>query len=205
MPHKNCLIIFTRKPEKGKVKTRLAQGIGESKALEIYIYLLKHSAEISSKINAEKQVWYVDSIEKNDVWDDTTFKKYTQPAGDLGEKMKQAFLTNFNNKFEKVLIIGTDLLDINAKTIENAFNLLDQNEVVIGPAEDGGYYLLGTNQFIPNIFEGIAWSSDKVLQQTLNRLGDKKIKLLDEKNDIDYKEDALRHQALKKIILENRE
>jgi rSAM/selenodomain-associated transferase 1 len=197
---KNALIIFTRKPEKGKVKTRLAKDVGKDKALEIYVYLLRHSANISSKCNAEKQVWYTNSIEKNDIWNDDVFKKHTQPAGDLGQKMKQAFLTNFNNKFEKVVIIGTDLLDINTQTIENAFQLLDKNDVVIGPAEDGGYYLLGINQFIPEIFENIEWSTDKVLKQTLNRLADKKVKLLEEKNDIDYKEDAVRHEALANIL-----
>jgi rSAM/selenodomain-associated transferase 1 len=197
---KNSLIIFTRKPELGKVKTRLAKGVGDIKALEVYIHLLKHSAEISSQVDAEKQVWYTNSIEKNDVWSDKTFKKYTQVDGDLGDKMKHAFFTNFKNEFEKVVIMGTDLLDIYSNVIENAFEHLDDHDVVIGPAEDGGYYLLGMNHFIPEVFEDVEWSTSKVLDQTLNKLKHKSVMLLDEKNDIDYKEDALRHAELKDIL-----
>ena len=197
---KNALIIFTRKPELGKVKTRLAKGVGQEKALEIYIYLLKHSAEISSHVSAEKQVWYTTSIEKNDIWNDNIFKKYKQLDGDLGKKMKHAFFTNFNNEFEKVVIMGTDLLDIDTNTIENAFQQLDKHDVVIGPAEDGGYYLMGMNHFIPEVFDNVEWSTSEVLEKTLEKLKHKSVMLLDEKNDIDYKEDALRHTELKGIL-----
>ncbi len=197
---KNALIIFTRKPELGKVKTRLAKGVGDKKALEVYIHLLKHSAEISSQVDAEKQVWYTNSIEKNDIWDDSMFKKFTQADGDLGEKMKHAFSRNFKNAFDKVVIMGTDLLDIDTNLIEKAFEHLNHHDVVLGPAEDGGYYLLGMNHFIPEVFEDVEWSTSKVLDQTLNKLKHKSVMLLDEKNDIDYKEDALRHEALVKLL-----
>jgi glycosyltransferase A (GT-A) superfamily protein (DUF2064 family) len=72
--------------------------------------------------------------------------------------------------------------------------------VVLGPAEDGGYYLLGMNHFIPEVFGDVEWSTSKVLDQTLNKLKHKSVMLLDEKNDIDYKEDALRHEALVKLL-----
>lgn len=197
---KNALIIFTRKPELGKVKTRLAKGVGDEKALEVYIHLLKHSAKISSQVDAEKQVWYTNSIEKKDIWNDKIFKKYTQADGDLGNKMKNAFFSNFRNAFEKVVIIGTDLLDIDTNLIKKAFEHLEHYDVVIGPAEDGGYYLLGMNHFIPEVFEDVEWSTSKVLDQTLDKLEHKSVMLLDEKNDIDYKEDALRHAELKNIL-----
>jgi rSAM/selenodomain-associated transferase 1 len=200
MSKQNCLIIFTRKPELGKVKTRLAKGVGNEKALQVYMYLLEHSANISAKVNSEKQVWYTDSIQKNDVWADSVFEKHTQPKGDLGYKMRHAFQHNFNRGYQKVLIIGSDLLDLNSKNIETAFQLLENNDVVIGPAEDGGYYLLGTNHYIPEIFQNIDWSTEHVFQQTLKRIADKSLALLDKKNDIDFKEDALRHEELKKII-----
>jgi len=197
---KNALIIFTRKPELGKVKTRLAKGVGEEKALEIYKYLLKHTAETASKVNAEKQVWYTTSIETNDAWDDAIFNKYPQPEGDLGDKMKHAFYENFKNEFNKVVIVGTDLMDMDTTTIENAFKSLDHNDVVIGPAEDGGYYLLGMRHFIPQVFENIEWSTSRVLQQTLSTIKQNSVVLLDEKNDIDFKEDALRHTKLQELI-----
>ncbi len=197
---KNALIIFTRKPELGKVKTRLAKSVGDEKALEVYKHLLLHSAEISSQVNAEKQVWYTNSIEKKDIWNGKVFKKYTQADGDLGNKMNHAFFINFKNEFEKVVIMGTDLLDIDTNLIEKAFEHLDHHDVVIGPAEDGGYYLLGMNHFIPEVFEDVEWSTSKVLKQTLEKLKHKSVMLLDEKNDIDYKEDALRHAELKNIL-----
>jgi len=198
---KNALIIFTRKPELGKVKTRLAKGVGDEKALEIYIYLLQHSAKIASKVSASKQVWYTNSVEQNDLWDDSIFEKYTQIEGDLGDKMKTAFKHSFENSFEKVVIIGTDLLNVATDDIESAYDQLDENDVVFGPAEDGGYYLLGMNQFIPELFENIEWSTENVLNQSIKQIPDQKFTLLDEKNDIDYKEDALRHHELEEIIL----
>ncbi len=200
MSNKNCLIIFTRKPEIGKVKTRLAKGVGNDKALKIYVHLLKHTAEISSQVKAQKQVWYTNSIEEKDIWNDDLFEKFVQTEGDLGLKMKSAFEYNFNQGYKKVVIIGTDLLDFDKETIKKAYQLLDENEVVFGPAEDGGYYLLGMNHFIPEIFENIEWSTEKVLQQSLEQLKHKKVSLLEEKNDIDFKDDALRHPELKAII-----
>lgn len=200
MPNKNSLIIFTRKPEKGQVKTRLADSIGEEKALEIYNHLLTHSAETTAQVNALKQVWYTNSITKNDLWDEGVFEKHVQAEGNLGFKMQSAFKYNFNQGYKKVVIIGTDLLDINAEIIDEAFELLEQNEVVFGPAEDGGYYLLGMNHFIPQLFQDIEWSTENVLKQSLKQISDKSLALLDEKNDIDYLEDAIKHPELAEII-----
>jgi rSAM/selenodomain-associated transferase 1 len=200
MSAQNCLIIFTRKPEKGKVKTRLAKGVGEDKALDIYKFLLKRTAEATSKVKAERQVWYTDQPEKNDLWKVDVFVKYSQIEGNLGDKMKYAFHQNFKKNFQKVLIIGTDLFDISNDLIENAFDQLDNNEVVIGPAQDGGYYLLGMRQFIPEVFESIKWSTEHVFQQTLQSITDKSVAVLEKKNDIDYAEDAIEFEALRKII-----
>jgi len=200
MSKQNCLIIFTRKPELGKVKTRLAQGIGKEKALEIYNILLKRTAVTTQKADAEKQVWYTNSIQNNDYWDDSIFRKYKQAEGDLGSKMKYAFNYNFQRGFEKVVIIGTDLYDIDDRLISEAFNQLKDKDVVIGPAKDGGYYLLGMNHFIPEVFENINWSTSEVFQQTLDRISKKSVAILEEKNDIDFKEDALEHEELKQLI-----
>jgi len=81
MKNKNCLIIFTRTPELGKVKTRLAEGVGKEKALQIYNYLLSHSSKICTPVNAEKHVWYTPEIQHDDCWDDAIFKKHLQPEG----------------------------------------------------------------------------------------------------------------------------
>lgn len=197
---KDCLIIFTRKPEKGKVKTRLAKGVGDDKALKIYKYLLNHTAKITAKVKAHRQVYYTEAIAKKDVWDDDIFEKKVQIDGDLGDKMLQAFEQAFQDGFEKVVIIGSDLYDINHKLIDKAFAKLDHNDAVIGPATDGGYYLLGTKSIFSEIFKNKPWGTDEVLNLTLKNLKSKQVALLEEKNDIDYKEDAMSFDKLRKII-----
>lgn len=197
---KNCLIIFTRKPEKGKVKTRLAQGVGDDKALKIYKFLLNHTAKITARVNAHKQVYYTNSIVEKDVWDDAVFDKKVQTKGDLGKKMQQAFEDAFQDGFQNVIIIGSDLYDIDHKLIDEAFLKLDQNDIVIGPATDGGYYLLGLKQVYPEIFENKPWGTDEVLKLTLQDLESKPITLLALKNDIDYVEDLELFPVLKTLI-----
>lgn len=197
---KNCLIIFTRKPEKGKVKTRLAQGVGDDKALKIYTFLLKHTAKITAKVKAHKQVYYTEAIAEKDVWDDRVFEKKVQIVGDLGQKMQQAFEQAFQDGFEKVIIIGSDLYDIDHKLIDKAFAKLDHNDAVIGPATDGGYYLLGTKSIFPEIFKNKPWGTDEVLNLSLKNLKSKQVALLEAKNDIDYKEDLDDFPELKRLL-----
>ena len=91
--------------------------------------------------------------------------------------MKEAFVTLFEMGFEKVLIIGSDCLELSTPIIEQAFELLNEKEVVIGPASDGGYYLLGMKKLFPNLFENKQWSTEHVFQQTIDDL---------QKEDIDY-------------------
>ena len=103
--------------------------------------------------------------------------------------MQQAFEQAFQDGFQKVIIIGSDLYDIDHKLIDEAFSKLDQNDIVIGPATDGGYYLLGLKQVYPEIFKNKPWGTDEVLKLTLQDLKSKTIALLALKNDIDYVED----------------
>jgi hypothetical protein len=200
MSNKNCLIIFTRVPELGKVKTRLAEGIGNENALKIYNHLLEYSSEICKDVNADKHVWYTPKIQKGDIWNDKIFIKHVQPEGDLGLKMKYAFDSAFKMKYQNVIIIGTDLLDIDQVLIEKAFDLLQYNDVVIGPATDGGYYLLGLKEMQASIFANKSWGTSEVFSQTMKDLRTKNIAVLDFKNDIDYIEDLEHHQELLKLI-----
>lgn len=189
MKSKNLLIIFTKNPELGKCKTRLAKSIGDISALEIYKYLLQHTATVTKKIEAEKEVFYSQAPIENDDFSSTYFLKKTQTGADLGEKMSNAFLQGFSNKYEKVVIIGSDLYDLKTADIQEAFLQLEKLDYVIGPAKDGGYYLLGMNKFTPEIFQQINWSTSTVLEETLLLLENKKVALLQEKNDIDTIED----------------
>jgi uncharacterized protein len=197
MSNKNRIIVFTRNPELGKVKTRLAKTLGNQSALEIYTYLLQHTEKTIRKLNYNKAVYYSENIQHNDLWDDTIYSKYLQKGTDLGQRMHNAFQDAFNNNFEKVIIIGSDLLDLKPVHIHQAFEHLDTNDFVIGPAKDGGYYLLGMKQINPNIFKKKAWGTSSVLKNTLNDIEHFNVKLLEELNDIDTFEDMKHHQQLK--------
>ena len=192
---KNLLLVFTRNPELGKVKTRLAKTVGNATALKIYIFLLKRTRDIAVKVAADKAVYYSVKIRENDIWDASIFQKHQQVGEDLGIRMLHAFKNGFKAGYEKVIIIGSDLYDLTSETIENAIIALENNEVVIGPAEDGGYYLLGMNSLEEKIFKNKDWGTETVRKDTLEDLKDKKVFLLGELNDVDVFEDIEHHPA----------
>lgn len=195
------LMTFTRNPELGKVKTRLAKGIGEKAALEVYIKLLEHTESVLQKINTDKCVWYSVSVRQNDIWPDDSYQKKAQFGNDLGERMLNAFIDAFQHNYEKVIIIGSDLYDLQPKHIEEAIEALDNNDVVIGPAQDGGYYLLGMKTLQKEAFNPKNWGTETVLADTLNDLDTQKIHLLETLNDIDHAEDLEPYEAFKNYLL----
>ena len=197
---KNLLLVFTRNPELGKVKTRLAKTVGNATALKIYIFLLKRTRDIAVKVAADKAVYYSVKIRENDIWDASIFQKHQQVGEDLGIRMLHAFKNGFKAGYEKVMIIGSDLYDLTAETIENAFIALENNEVVIGPAEDGGYYLLGMNSLEEKVFKNKDWGTETVRKDTLEDLKDKKVFLLGELNDVDVFKDIEHHPAFQTFL-----
>jgi rSAM/selenodomain-associated transferase 1 len=197
---KNLLLVFTRNPELGKVKTRLAKTVGNATALKIYIFLLERTRDIAVKVAADRTVYYSVKIRENDIWDASIFQKHQQVGEDLGIRMLHAFKNGFNAGYEKVIIIGSDLYDLTAETIENAFTALEKNEVVIGPAEDGGYYLLGMNSLEEKVFKNKDWGTETVRKDTLEDLRDKKVFLLEELNDVDVFKDIEHHPAFQTFL-----
>ncbi len=197
---KNLLLVFTRNPELGKVKTRLAKTVGNATALKIYTFLLKRTRDIAIKVSADKAVYYSVKVRENDIWDASIFQKHQQVGEDLGIRMLHAFKNGFKAGYEKVIIIGSDLYDLTSETIENAIIALENNEVVIGPAEDGGYYLLGMNSLEEKIFKNKDWGTETVRKDTLEDLKDKKVFLLGELNDVDVFEDIEHHPAFQTFI-----
>ncbi len=198
--NKNLLLIFTRNPELGKVKTRLAVTIGAENALEIYNFLVKHTQEIVAQIDVNRRVLYSEEINENDIWNNKLYQKKMQFGSDLGVRMKNAFADGFADNFKKIVILGTDLLDLEVSDIEKAFSELDNHDIVIGPAEDGGYYLLGL-KFIPDgIFSNKKWGTSSVLKETLSNLENFKICFLKTKNDIDTFEDIRDIKIFKKFL-----
>ncbi|UII78246.1 TIGR04282 family arsenosugar biosynthesis glycosyltransferase [Flagellimonas sp. CMM7] len=185
----NLLLIFTRNPELGKCKTRLAAKVGNKAALEIYKFLLAHTVSFTRKLEAEKQVFYSEAIWENDIWDNHIYQKKLQNGLDLGVKMQNAFQDGFDSGFEKIIIIGSDMYDLSQEDMEKAFAKLDDHDYVIGPAEDGGYYLLGMTNFKKELFENKAWGTDTVLSHTLEDVKTENHFLLEAKNDVDLYED----------------
>lgn len=188
---KQALIIFARNPVPGKVKTRLAATMGHDKALSIYQLLLEHTVQITQQLPCDRYVFYADSILKNDIWSDDLYLKKNQEGKDLGQRMLHAFDTLFQQGYQKIIIIGTDCFELSFSILLDAFTALDEKEVVIGPSEDGGYYLLGMRQFFPFLFEEKAWSTDSVYSSTVQQLAIQNIRyeILPILNDIDTEDD----------------
>ena len=197
---RKLILVFIRNPELGKVKTRLAASIGNENALEIYKFLLSHTKNVLLHCNAKSRVLYSEEINTNDNWDNDFFEKSLQKGNNLGEKMKNAFLDGFDSGYEKIVIIGSDLYDLESTDIETAFEKLENNDVVIGPAEDGGYYLLGLNKIPDTIFENKNWSTESVFKDTIKDIKHLKYEVLKTKNDIDKVEDIMNIEEFKQYL-----
>ncbi len=161
------LIIFVKNPELGKVKTRLAAAIGDEKALEIYTQLLRITHDQTKPVDCIKHVCYSEYVNEQDMWDKAHYHKHVQSGDDLGERMLGAFLGVFDQGAEKMVIIGSDCPKIKTTIIQEAFDKLDNYDVVIGPAQDGGYYLIGMKCPLPMLFKNKEWSTDSVFADTI--------------------------------------
>ena len=200
MSHKNLLIIFTRNPVLGKVKTRLAKTVGDKTALDIYHFLLQKTKEVTKKISCDKKVYYSEKIIKDDLWDQSIYQKKKQYGNDLGEKMKNAFNDGFKKNYEKIIVIGSDLFDLKPSHINEAYKKLNHNNVVIGPALDGGYYLIGLKKLYPKIFQNKNWGTSSVRKETLKNLEKVDVHLLPMLNDVDVIDDIKNHSAFTKFL-----
>lgn len=197
---KNLLLIFTRNPVLGKCKTRLAATVGNESALEIYKFLLQHTVNVTKNLMVAKQVHYSEEIWENDVWDSLIYDKKLQKGIDLGARMANAFQDEFASGFEKIIVIGSDMHDLDQADIEKAFSALKDNDYIIGPAIDGGYYLLGMTKFNAHLFENKKWGTSNVLTDSLNDLKNKKVGLLEERNDVDLYDDIKDNEAFYRFI-----
>jgi len=192
-----ALIIFAKNPEAVRVKTRLAVTIGNEAALEVYESLMEHTRTIARQIDCARLVFLDGGVSEGNSWDINNFQMYAQMGNDLGERMSNAFDECFNRGFGKVLILGTDCPELTREIIKDAFKCLESSDYVIGPATDGGYYLLGMKQASPWLFQGMTWSHDSVCDETINRTRNKgfTLALLPTLSDIDTEADYLSYIA----------
>jgi uncharacterized protein len=164
----NCLIIFTRYPEPGKTKTRLIPALGENGAAQLHRRMAEYTVEQARSVSCAIEIWYVGGTkELMQDWLGKDLCYGEQPAGDLGDRMCGAFRSAFEQGYQSVMIIGTDCPGITTAILAQGFAELQNLVVAIGPAIDGGYYLIGLQRLVPELFQGIAWSTSEVFAETL--------------------------------------
>jgi rSAM/selenodomain-associated transferase 1 len=187
---RNLLIIFVKNIILGRVKTRLAKTIGDEGAFQIYSELVGITERETQQVNATRHIYFSDVIIASKWQED---EKFTQEGIDLGARMKNAFLDGFGQGYQNIIVIGSDLPNISKEVIDAGFVQLQQNDVVFGPADDGGYYLLGMSKMTASIFEDKPWSQSNLLEVTLQELTkqEKSVALLETLNDIDTFEDLI--------------
>ena len=192
MKTETIYILFARRPEPGTVKTRLAESIGPAAAARIYRATLTDSIRNLKTLGFPFAVAYTPSDAG------AYFKKqapdghnFPQNGDDLGERMARAFQNCFRDGFSRVIGIGSDIPGLSPEILLSAENTLKMRRAVIGPCSDGGYYLIGLNEFLPELFSGIEWGSDTVLETTLEKLNRRELgfRLLPELIDLDRVED----------------
>lgn len=168
----DCILVFVRAPEVGRVKTRLAAEIGAEPALRVYRRLAGHAVAQARAIDAELRIHFTPAGAKDEVrcWLGDAATYLPQCDDDLGGRMAAAFDAAFAAGHARVVIIGSDLPGLTVDLLRDAFRLLDDHPVVIGPAKDGGYYLLGLRGMIPSLFRDIPWSTADVFDATIDRL-----------------------------------
>ena len=164
---RSLLIIFYRNPKLGKVKTRLAATVGNEKALQIFQKLALHTTQITKDLPCDKIVFYSDAIDLMDIWPNAIYLKALQQGDDLGERMKHALVAGFQTQYTSICIIGTDCYELTRPIILEGFHALRSADTVVGPARDGGYYLLGMKKPFAEIFDNKEWSTSTVLEDTI--------------------------------------
>jgi len=183
------LLIFVKNILLGKVKTRIAKTKGDIYAFDVYKKLVDYTQKITeSAANFSIHVYFSDIVIPNK-WD--KHDKFVQQGNDLGERMMNAFKTGFENDFNEIIVIGSDCPEITTELIDDAFDQLSKNDFVIGPAKDGGYYLLGMKNLQPSLFQNKNWSTDQVLSSTLDAIQNLNLSVshLKTLSDIDTEED----------------
>ena len=189
------ILLFVKSPAVGDVKTRLSAEIGSERAAEIYKCFVFDLLSSLQNLEMPFQICFYpsDQFQYLKGWLGSKYNYLPQKGSDLGQRMKNAFINSFENDFKSVVIIGSDSPDLPPDFLHEACDALKSYDVVIGPAEDGGYYLIGFNKdaFYPNAFDTIQWSSDSVFEWTIEVLKQQQLNLylLPPWYDIDTLED----------------
>ena len=202
-PKPRVIVVFVKYPEPGRVKTRLAATVGNERAVEIYRQLV---AAVFRQLPTDETVLALfDPPEREreitswlgELRSTGKLQLAPQAAGDLGDRILVGLAMAFTRGFEQVAVIGTDCVELDAKAFSETWSALDSADVVLGPTEDGGYYLLALKSLEPGLFRKISWSTSAVLEQTLARASERGLVThqLPKLADVDTEGDWLRAQA----------
>jgi len=191
----NCVVLFVKKPEAGKVKTRLQSHCSAEQAGQLYRAFLLDSAEMLAASAAKKKVIAYAPVDAEDSLRELLspcgdFEYVAQPAGDLGGRLRETVEWTFAKGASRTVVLGSDSPSMPVEYIDRALNLLEEREVVLGPSTDGGYYLIGQQTGGPCLYSDIPWSTGMVLEETLARLGEQSLGLLPPWYDVDTPPEA---------------
>lgn len=191
----SALLIFIKNPIPGQTKTRLASDVGNDMALRMYHILCDWTREQALGLtDVDRYLYYSNEVSLSDAWANADFHKRLQyQTPDLGGRMLAGFEAAFAAGHDKVIVIGSDCPGIDTDYLDEAFAALDEYDVVVGPALDGGYTLLGMRTLSPTLFEDVAWSTEEVLPTTLIRAENAglTVRQLKPLSDVDYLADWL--------------
>ena len=164
---KDALIILVHDSVPYDIKSGKDDIITDNESIGMRKQLFMHTHRITVDINADKFLFIKESSSDDDIWIKGDYIKRLQRGRGLGEKMTNAFETVFSLGYSKVIMIGSDSIEIEIDHLKHAFNYLDNYDIVIGPAQEGGYYLIGMKKMHSVLFRYKAWNTPILLQQTL--------------------------------------
>ena len=204
---KQRLIIFSRYPEPGKTKTRMIPALGDQGAADLQRQMTEHTLvqgrNLTNLVPLTIEVHFTGGNQQLMAeWLGQDLVYQLQSQGNLGQRMTSAFAKAFAAKMNKVVMIGIDCPDLNDNLLTQAFSSLHDHDLVLGPAADGGYYLIGLRRFLPELLQNISWGTDQVFSQTVSiaKQLDLAIAYLDTLNDVDRPEDlAIWYSSLAKL------
>ncbi|HET6273917.1 MAG TPA: TIGR04282 family arsenosugar biosynthesis glycosyltransferase [Bacteroidota bacterium] len=201
MDHR-ALIMFAKLPRAGEVKTRLGRAVGMDRAADIYKELAEHAFGIADELasSGTKVYLFYDPIATGqDIrsWIKRRFSYVPQQGRSLGDRMQHAFAVTVGDGAQQTVIIGTDVPELQASMVNNAFNRLANHDIVVGPSLDGGYFLLGMTAPIKDVFNGVEWSTDQVFDGTMARIRqlDLSCSVLPALADIDTEQDLREYET----------
>lgn len=197
------IIVFLRAPRSGQVKTRLAATLGDAAACEAYRLMVEFALRAVRATGLPVELRYTPDDAGAEIagWAEPGWVVSPQGDGDLGERLIRAAVASVASGFQKTIIVGTDCPYLTTGDFHEALAALEDHEVVIGPARDGGYWLIGLRGEAPVLFQGIPWSSSGVLAATLQqaRAANLRVRCLRELEDIDTIQEWERFQRFLEV------